>query len=693
MIKLEVLQRLRPHRKSGGEAPAKTRTIAIVGSPNVGKSVLFNALTGAYVTVSNYPGTTVEVSRGHMRVGDETIEVIDTPGMYSLAPITEEERVARTLLRMDKPDLVLHVVDAKNLGRMLPFTLQLIEAGLPLMLVVNIMDEAARLGMTIDCARLEQELGIPVIPTVSVSGEGIDVLRARMADALAKGSEFSCALCEHQLSPLNVQRSAFSVNQGNPVINAALAKIAELLQGDYGISYHAVASLLLAEDSEMAEIAQALEGERYASIKHEIANARMKLAHPPGYLLLLDRQEAANNLMKIACTPATHAQKGAGETLSNLMMRPLTGLPILLLVLYLGLYLFVGKLGAGILVDALQNKLFHAHLNPFVTHLVERIIPWSAVQDLFVHEYGMITLGLTYAVAIILPIVATFFLVFSVIEDTGYLPRLALLIDKLFKTIGLSGRAVIPMVLGLGCDTMATLVTRVLETRRERVIATLLLALAIPCSAQLGVVLGLLSGSPLALAIWAIVIGIIFLLAGFLSSRLIKGEASSFYIEVPPLRWPKLSNIISKTYARMEWYFLEITPLFVVASLLIWVGRQIVIFGHSIFDWVIRGLEPLVMAIGLPREAAFSFLFGFFRRDYGAAGLYDLHSKGLLGGIPLLVAMVTLTLFLPCIAQWLIMVKERGLKTTLAICAFIFPFAWLVGYGLYHILTYLRVKI
>jgi len=484
-----------------------------------------------------------------------------------------------------------------------------------------------------------------------------------------------------------------SANQSNPVVRTAAAKIAELLQGNYGLTRCAIANLLLSEDTEILELAEALEGENFPAIRQEIESAKVRLVNPPDYVLLLDRQAKADELIKLACTPPTHAAAGAGEILSRMMMRPLTGLPILLLVLYLGLYLFVGKLGAGQLVDVLQHKLFSAHLNPFLTQLVERIIPWPAIQDLFVHDYGMVTLGLTYAVAIILPIVATFFLVFSVIEDTGYLPRLALLIDKLFKTIGLSGRAVIPMVLGLGCDTMATLVTRVLETRRERVIATLLLALAVPCSAQLGVVLGLLSGAPLALAIWAVVIGVIFLLTGFLSSRLIKGEASSFYIEVPPLRWPEFKNIFSKTFARMKWYFLEITPLFVIASLLIWVGRQVVIYGHSLFDWMLRGLEPLVVSIGLPHQAAVSFLFGFFRRDYGAAGLYDLHTKGLLGGIPLVVAMVTLTLFLPCIAQWLIMLKERGLKTTLAICAFIFPFAWLVGFSLNYFLTLAKVKL
>jgi ferrous iron transport protein B len=672
-------------------APSSTRKIAIVGSPNVGKSALFNALTGAYVTVSNYPGTTVEVSRGKLRLKGEEFEIIDTPGMYSLSPITEEERVARTLLMKEKPEVILQVADAKNLARMLPFTLQLLQAGLPLILVVNIMDEAAKLGMKIDCERLEKELGIPVVPTISVTGEGLDLLRKRLTEHMLR-PQSPLKIIHSPRSTLNSQLLTSNSQPPTHPLHQASDIIAGLLQGEYGLSKQAVAELLVSEDLEMLEAARGGEA-RFEEIEREMRRAKASVNFPPGYFFWLQRQEAANRLAEAASTPPTHPSGGAAQVLGDLMARPLTGLPILLIVLYVGLYLFVGRFGGGILVDFLQNRLFGRYVDPHVTRLVEGLIPWPVFQDLLVHDYGAITLGLKYAVAIILPIVGTFFLIFSIIEDTGYLPRLALLIDRFFKFIGLSGRAVIPLVLGFGCGTMATLVSRVLETRRERVIATLLLALAVPCSAQLGVILGLLSGAPLALAIWAGVVSGVFLLVGYLSSKILKGERASFYIEVPPLRWPRLRNILGKTYARMKWYFLEILPLFLLASLLIWIGRQIPVFGHSLFDWILRGLQPLVVSIGLPPETAMAFLFGFFRRDYGAAGLYDLHSKGLLGGVPLVVAMVTITLFIPCVAQWLIMYKERGPKTTLGICGFIFPFAWLTGFGLYHLLTFLGVRL
>ncbi len=299
----------------------------------------------------------------------------------------------------------------------------------------------------------------------------------------------------------------------------------------------------------------------------------------------------------------------------------------------------------------------------------------------------MITLGLRYSLAIVLPLVGAFFLVFSLLEDSGYLPRLALLVDRLFKQIGLSGRAVIPIVLGLGCGTMATLVTRVLETRRERILATFLLALAIPCSAQLGVIVGLLSSHPLALAIWAGVVSGVFLLSGFLAARLVPGKTAQFYLEIPPMRWPSARNVGQKTLARLKWYGAEIIPIFVMASVLIWIGQL-----THMFQAAVAVMQPAVNAIGLPDPAAEAFLFGFFRRDYGAARIFDMQSGGAVSGVPLVVAMVTITLFVPCVAQFLVMVKERGVRTAMAVGAIILPFAFGIGYLLNLVLTSLNVR-
>jgi len=471
-------------------------------------------------------------------------------------------------------------------------------------------------------------------------------------------------------------------------LEAALSSIGNLLKGHYGVSKRTIGLLLLQEDSEIENQVKEQEGSDYESIHGIVSGAKASYSQPLNYIIALRQHQEVKRILDRTVTLRGRPSQGFAERLSRATMNPVIGIPILLVVLYVGLYQFVGVLGAGIVVGFIESTVFGDWINPWVTDLATSLIPFKVLQDLFVGDYGIITLGLSYAIAIILPIVGTFFIVFSIIEDSGYLPRLAMLIDRVFKTIGLSGRAVIPIVLGFGCDTMATIVTRTQETRRERVITTLLLALAIPCSAQLGVIFAILSGNGWSLLIWMGVVALVFLFVGYLASRVIPGERPSFYMEVPPLRLPKLSNVLVKTYTRLQWYFVEVFPFFILASVLLWLGDLV-----GLFDLAIRGLEPLVELIGLPPETAVVFLYGFFRRDFGAAGLYDLHNSGVLVGVPLVVTAATLTLFIPCIAQFMVMLKERGIRTALAITLFVFPFAFLVGFVLNLILTALGVSL
>ncbi len=636
------------------QAPAAGPAILLVGNPNVGKSALFNRLTGQYVTVSNYPGTTVEISRGRCSALGADVEIIDTPGMYSLLPITDEERVASDMLSGADVRCVVHVLDAKNLDRMLGFTLQLIETGLPVLVALNMADEARDLGIKIDVARLAAILGVPVIPTVSISGEGV----ADLVAAIKK----------------TPPPSPFRVEYGN-LIEEGIAGIAGRLSAGT-VAARARASLLLQGDSRERERVLQEKGDlETARILQIVAATRTRLNHSPHYYVTLALRARVDQIVAECVRAPQRAPNRFRAALDRLCTHPLTGYPIVVLVLYFALYKFVGGFGAGTLVNFLEESVFKHTLIPWAVRGVAAVVPWAPLRSLLAGEYGIITLGLRYAVAIVLPIVGTFFLAFAVLEDTGYLPRLALLVDRGFKKIGLNGRAVIPIVLGFGCDTMATLVTRTLETRRERLICTILLALAIPCSAQLGVILGLLSGSGAALAVWAGVVLAIMLLTGFLSAKLLPGEQPMFYMELPPLRLPVLGNVLIKTYSRMVWYFREILPLFILASVLIWIGQI-----TSIFQLLIRCTEPLVRGLGLPDQAAVAFLFGFFRRDYGAAGLYDLHKAGGLTVHQLTVAAITLTLFLPCIAQFLVMQKERGTRVALWIAAGVFVTAFAVGW-------------
>jgi ferrous iron transport protein B len=646
------------------EAPTVTNSgakrVALVGNPNVGKSVLFNALTGAYVTVSNYPGTSVEVARGNATIQDEQFEIIDTPGMYSILPITEEERVAREILLNERPYLVLHVLDARNLERMLPMTLQLIEAQLPVVLVVNIMDEAKRMGLEIDIEQLSKNLGIPVVGAATAKKIGLNEIRAAIAGT----------------APTPCNRFNYSRR-----MESDIAQVAGLLKGDYLLSKKSLALLLLQGDDEVAELVRQVEGEGAPGVGAGVKEKRFERRESFHLDLSMERKGIVAKILDGVFKAPEKRVVTFAERLSRLTVKPLTGVPLLLIVLYFGLYKFVGEFGAGTLVDVLENKGFKELFNPWITGVVKNIVPWPVIQELFIGEYGVITLGIRYAVGIILPIVATFFLFFSILEDSGYFPRLALLVDRLFKTIGLTGRAVIPMVLGFGCDTMATMVTRTLETVRERVIATLLLALAIPCSAQLGVILALLSKAPGALAVWAGCLLLIFLLVGLLSAKILPGETPMFYMEIPPMRAPQLSNVFTKTYTRMQWYFMEILPLFILASVLLWLGKI-----TNFFETMVNSLSPVMAALGLPKEVAVAFIFGFFRRDYGAAGLYDLQTKGLLDARQLTVAAVTLTLFIPCVAQFLIMKKERGWKVASSIGVFVSVFAFGSGWLLNRVL-------
>lgn len=641
----------------------RNKKVVLVGNPNVGKSVLFNALTGVYVTVSNYPGTSVEVSRGSTFIDEEEWEVIDTPGMYAIHTITEEERVAREILLKEKPDVVLHVLDARNLERMLPMTLQLIEASLPVVLVVNIMDEAERMGLKIDLKLLEQKLAIPVIGAATARKRGIDEIRS--------------AISEYKYSDKS-HKFVYSKE-----LEHDINSVIHLMQGNYILSKRSLALLMLQGDDEINELIRHQEGDGFEPLAQTCRNIAFERRESFNLNLSMERMSQIKIILaQVFYAPAKRIIT-LSERISRFSVQPLTGVPMLIIVLYFGLYQFVGVFGAGTIVDILEKRLFEGIFNPWIIGVVQHIVPWQIIRELFVGEYGIITLGLRYAVGIILPIVATFFIFFSFLEDTGYFPRLALLVDRLFKYFGLTGRAVIPMVLGFGCDTMATMVTRTLETTRERIIATLLLSLTIPCSAQLGVIMSLLSKYPGALLIWSGTLLLLFIVVGLLSTRILPGDSPMFYMELPPMRMPQLTNVLTKTYTRMQWYFIEILPLFVLASVLLWLGKI-----TGFFEKLVNAMTPIMATIGLPKEAAVSFIFGFFRRDYGAAGLYELQTKGLLDARQLTVAAVTLTLFIPCIAQFLIMKKERGWKVAGLIAVFVSFLAFGSGYILNKIILF-----
>lgn len=686
-------------------------SIILVGNPNVGKSVLFHRLTGAYVNVSNYPGTTVEIMQSATKF-DANTNLIDSPGVLSLPSRTDDERATMKALLNEKIRCIIQVGDAKNVRRTLNLTALLTELKLPMMLVLNMQDEAIARGLMVNTDELAKELNIPVIPAVATSGEGIDAVISHISqvkipdpilhydvvseEIITKMSEFIQQNCPHKflasrgLAILFLGKDSeveewIASQLGNKF--PEILALRDFLQQKLNENY---ANLSDVKGFDFQENQAAKNTQNIQNIQNiQNSNINSNLNSKENNLLLSalfarERSLAADTLSKTIISRSLNSSPLLSQKIGQYVVHPFWGFPILLAVLY-AVYQFVGVFGATTLVGLLEEDLFGEILNPAFTTFFENLnsktlnIAW--LNDLIVGEYGLWTMGMTYALALILPIVSTFFIAFGILEDSGYLPRLSVIANRIFAMIGLNGRAVLPMILGLGCVTMATLTTRILSTPRERLIAIFLLSLAIPCSAQLGVVLGMLGSYSLkAVIIWTLCMVGVLLLTGFLASKLIKGRRIPLVTELPPMRLPVLANVLKKTGGRLKWYLLEVIPLFLLGTLLMFVLDKL-----GVLPAIIEFGEPLVTGfLGLPKEASAAFVMGFLRRDFGATGLFTMAEN--LSEIQALVGMVTLTLFIPCFASFVMIIKEKGVKVSLLMLVMIIPFAFLVGGVLNQIL-------
>jgi ferrous iron transport protein B len=742
------------------ESDRREKRVILVGNPNVGKSVIFRLLTGNYVLVSNFPGTTVEISRGSLQLAGGSYEVIDTPGVYSLVPQSEDERVTCDILLREKPDVVVQVADAKNLRRTLLVTSQLVEFGVPTVLVLNMMDEAEERGIEIDARGVSELFGVQVVETIAIYSQGKKRLlqaiqsakpprnpimfpdgagaalvpvngngrgmipSALTAEWLATGDQNLLGEVRTFLGPdhygriLDAQDSYRKENHrvlGREVadcrslfLDDAASKLKKKRESRYVDSAGANASRvwLVALVAGLAlfawnEIGGALHRTTPFTVLNSLLNnwlaglvgsvpwpalrgviqnvflGNFSAGHYD-YGLVPELVHFALLIAPVVVPLALLLSRDRNFTkeLGILTRRASTGIPILVAVLLL-VYEFVGYTGAQTLVGLLEKVLFAQYLIP----PLQRLIPAGFLGEFLIGKYGMISMGLTYAVAIVLPVVATFFIAFSLLEDSGYLPRLSILSDRVMRSMGLNGKAVLPMVLGLGCCTMATMTTRILHSRKERLIATLLLALGVPCSAQLGVILGIAAGFSGKATL--IVIGVVasqLVLVGYLSSKLIRGRVSEFIFEIPPIRVPQMKNVLLKTGYRILWYLKEAVPLFLVGTLVLFILDKAQIDGRSLLAWIQKGLEPVLVGIlHLPAQAAGIFVLGFLRRDYGAAGLFAMARDGSLTALQAVVSLIVITLFVPCLASFLVIIKEQGMKKALAITGFIVPFAIAIG--------------
>lgn len=566
------------------DSVASKKTVVLAGNPNVGKSVFFNAFTGLYVNVSNFPGTTVDVPKGKL---DENTILKDTPGVYGLSGMSEEESVAeKTIL---EADVVVNVVSAITLERDLFLTQQIIDFGKPLIVALNQMDEAEARHLTIDIDKLAALLGVPVYPTVAVHEKGVET----------------------------VKNSIHHSKTGNPTPGSATPDEMKKLESDKG---------------------------------RQIQIYGLRRHHVNAIVSQVVRRE--DNKTGLAGT----LSRMAGQLLLN----PVVGLMSMLVVL-LALYQVIGVWVAGDLVDLIEGKLMLAHVIPWIQQGVGSLIPaGSPWFMLLAGEFGVLTMSVQYIFGVLFPLVLGFYVYISVLEDCGYLPRIAVLSDGLLSKIGLNGRAVIPLILGLGCVTMATVSTRVLTTQRERTIASTILAITIPCSAQLGVIMGLMAYAG-GLKGWAIYLGIlvtILLVLGTILHKILPGKSTALVLDLPPMRVPSPKNIAIKTWVRTKGFIIEAAPLFMLGSLLVGVC-QVTGLLALVQEW----LKPLTISfLHLPAETAQAFIMGMVRRDFGAAGLLFLSDK--MSPIQVMTSLIVITLFVPCIASATVIWKERGLKET-----------------------------
>jgi len=563
----------------------KIEKILLIGNPNVGKSAIFSRLTGAKVIISNYPGTTVEFTQGKIKLGDETVMIIDVPGTYTLEPTCKAEDVACRMLQ--EGGLVINVVDATNLERNLSLTLQLLEKDIPVIVALNMWDDTKHRGINIDIKKLEENLGVPVVSTCGLTGEGIKELISRLPEAKAIKSSVSS------------------------------------------------------------------DGKKWEKIGRIVEEVQ-RLTHRHHTLL---------------------------EILEDLSIKPLTGLPIAIGVVYGAFWIirFIGESLIGYLFGPLFGKLWLPLMmklsvflgeGSFLHHLLIGNLIGGNID--FGQSFGLLTTGFFVPIGMVLPYIFSFYLVLGILEDFGYLPRLAVLTDNFMHHLGLHGYAIIPFILGLGCNVPGALATRILEERREKFIAATLMAIAIPCMAQIAMIVGLVGqrGGKY-VAIVFLTLFALLVIKGLILNRVLKGASPEILVEIPPYRIPQIQAVIKKLWMRLSGFLREALPFVLLGVLFVNILHmlKIIDFFAYLFTPVLTGLW------GLPKEAISALIVGFLRKDVavGMLGPLNLTTKQLVIGSTIL------AVYFPCIATYMVLIRELGLKDMLKVTLIMIVVALLVG--------------
>ncbi|MHC4097126.1 MAG: ferrous iron transport protein B [Planctomycetota bacterium] len=524
------------------DSSQSVKKIAIVGLPNTGKSQVFNNLTGEYALVANYPLTTVEMKRTRCEIGGEPYEVIDTPGLHCLYIHSEEELIVRDMIFKAAPDIIIQCIDANQLKQSLTLTADLLELGIPIVISLNAIDETARRGVWIDSDRLSHLLGVPVVESITVDGLGTRELKGAISKA---------------------RRGKWSLQYGE-VIDDGISAIESELPEEMSFKRKVAVLLLLADPFLTDYLREKYGQEKVTQLQKEVNRVRREFKGDFGRAINNKRSqwvaEIAENTTKKQKVTSGEFSKSFGR----LSRHPVFGIPILLVVIFMMYFLVVNV--ANVIAGWMDQILWipvESKIDTFVT------IGW--LKDFLIGDYGVLSLGLANAFLTILPILTVFFLAFNILEDVGYIPNLCVLTKRIFDKLGLSGSAIMPLVLGFGCKTMATLTTKSLRSKKERYIAIYLIAFAIPCAAQMALNMSILGRMGIkAFAIAFSTLAFVEIAAGCALNKILKEEDRSDFIqELPAIRLPNPKAVIIKTYYRLWWFIKEAVPVFIYAAVIL----------------------------------------------------------------------------------------------------------------------------
>jgi len=635
--------------------------IALAGNANVGKSVIFNQLTGLHQHIGNWPGKTVEKAEGTLHFKGYTIDIIDLPGIYSLSTFSIEELISREYIATEKPDLVINVIDASLLERNLFFTLQLLELETPLLIAVNQIDMAKKKGIIIDYEKAENILGVPVVPTIAVSGKGIYDMLVTAIQVIEKKTK---------MEPLKPQYGK-QIEERIEDLIILLSKI----QLKYPARW--VAIKLLEEDDEVQKEILAISPEIVKTAERFREELEELRGHSCPTVVTSERYQVASSISDDIQKITEPLKPPLREKLHSITTHKIFGYPIMLASV---LAVFIGIFSFGDITSALLGDFFFGLKPTFEAVLGTGIIGelvWGGVME------GIIG-GLTVALPYILP----FYFILYLFEDSGYLSRIAFLMDNLMHKMGLHGKAFIPVMLSFGCNVPGCLGCRIMETTRERLLTAFVVTL-VPCAATSVIILGLVGafvGIEWALALYIINLIIIFVL-GRIAFKALPGEPTELIMEMSDYRVPHMRTVAKQTWFRLREFIVMAFPLIIVGSFVIKLVEV-----ANLLEPIIEIFTPVTVAwLGLPAVTGIALIFGVLRKELTLIMLATLFGTANFAQVMTPVQMIVFTLvamlYIPCVATIGALVKEFGWKKAWLITIFEILFAILVGGIAFRLLT------